>query len=333
MAYTSTEIQTPEIEYDLRNNTASATRVLRIEPWTAVDEAITDLGGGAIANGNILLITQPSKFPGKEHLWLHKIKVKPFHDCMDTVDVDGLPTDPAGAELTLTYQTPQFESNDGNRPDLPDTPEETYLTVTRNMSLEFVSEESQGLYWQAGLDGGKPFRLGGDSGHELPVDANISSHIAIADIQITWHRVKNPPWNAIKALQGTVNNESFMGYSAQQVLFTGCSSQVQYQTDGSQLYQLTYQFNARVPKFKQYDGITPIAGTSDFLPAKIVEGGWNHFPRQGATGGAVSPFWQKVYRRAGNNASSDPDDFQEDEDLLYVPTDFRQLFQPDDSSS
>jgi hypothetical protein len=324
MAYTLTEIAVPELEYDLRNNTAVGTRVLRLTPWSELDAAVADLGGGAISSGNILLVTQPAKFPGKPHLWLHKIKIRPFHDCVGDLDVDDLPEDPTGAELTLTYQTPAFETNEGNRPDLPDVPSDTFLTVVQQMSLEVVSEESTGLYWPAGLDGGLPFQLGTTSGHALPIDANISATIAVADIQVTWHRVKNPPRRAIKALQGTVNNSEFMGYAAEQVMFVGVQTQQQFQTDGSSLYQLTYQFNARVPKFKRYDGSTPISGTSPFLPAKIVEGGWNHFPRKGTLGSPTSPFWQKVYRRSG-----DLDSPQEDEDLLYLPTDFSSLFQPD----
>lgn len=325
MAYEYEELQVPELEFDLENNKATGTRVIRVTPWESIDEALADLGGGAVATGNVLLITQPAKFPGRPHLWLHKIKIKPFYECVGTADGNTLPTDPSGAEFTLTYNTPSFSTNDDDRPDLPEVPAETYLTIDRNMSIEYVATDKQGLFWPAGLGGGEPFKVGDEfHGHELPIDTQVSSHIAIADIRITWHRVKNPPRRAWQALQGLVNAETFLDYGSEQVMFVGVQEQKQFQTDGTFSYSCTYQFNARVPKFKQTDYDDDL---KKWLPEKIVRGGWNHFPRPGSLGNGVSPSWQKVYRARGSSAEP-----QEDADLLYPKGDFRLLFQPDPDS-
>lgn len=345
MAYTLTDISVPEFHFDLEANTASATRVVRLEPWSELDTAINDLAGGSLSMGQLLIVTQPIKYPGKDYLWLLDIKAKPFYDCVGTADANDLPEDPAGAELTLLYRTPRFEQ--GQQQNHPQVPVDTYLTIERNMSLEFVSEPGQGLFWPAQQAGGDPYDDGNEfDGHPVDIDGHITSVVSVGDIRVTWHRVKNPPWATIYALQGTVNNAQFMGFAEEQVLFVGVADQQQFQTDGTDIWRLTYQFNVRIPKFKHKDvdpaSLQDFWGTAGdyyakYLPEHIVLGGWNHFPRKGATGLADttpaspyddSPLWQKIYRRAGTE-----DEPQSDLDLLFLKSDFQKLFQTDPDSN
>ena len=333
MAYTLTEIGVPEFEFDLEQNSATAVRKLRLEPWSELDNAINDLAGGSLSMGSLVIVTQPVKYPGKDYLWLLNIKVKPFHECVGDLDSNDVPEDPAGAELTLNYKTPRFEQGTNN---LPQVPVDTYLTVERNQSLEFVSEDVQGLFYDAQYGGGDPYVVPGSStvvsgetlwygGAPLPLDASASSTIAVGDIRVTWHRVKDPPWRAIMALQGMVNDDFFMDYSEEQVMFVGVSDRRQFQTNGTDLWQITYQFNIRIPKFKYRDYDERL---KKWLPTDIATGGWNHFPRKGTSGDDPNPMWQKVYRVAGTSGSP-----QSDKDLLFLKGDFRKLFEPDPDSN
>lgn len=345
MAYTLTDIQVPEFTYDLENNAAQAVRVVRLDPWSELETAIADLAGGSIAFGSTLVQTQPAKFPGKTFLWLREIKAKPFHDCVGDEDADGLPEDPEGGELTLTYRSPKSEDDQAQQPNVPDG---TFLTIERNMSLEFTLEnKAGGLFWEAQKAGDDPFRNGDEfAGHEVKIDGTINGAIAIGDIRVTWHRVKNPPWAAIYALQGTVNDALFMGFLKEQVLFVGVSDQRQFQIDGTATWQLTYQFNIRIPKFLHKD-VDPAdiydakfhgrTTPGEFLPEGVILGGWNHYPREGATGQSDntpdanwedSPRWQRIYRRRGTEAEP-----QTDQDLIFIPTNFEFLFQPDQQSN
>lgn len=345
MAYTLTDIQVPEFTYDLENNAAAATRVVWLSPWSELDAAISDLAGGSITFGSTLVQTQPVKFPGKTFLWLREIKAKPFHDCVGDVDSDGVPEDPDGGELTLSYRTPKSQDDQTQRPNVPDG---TFLTIERNMSVEFTLEnKAGGLFWEAKKAGDNPFTQGDEfEGHLVKIDGTINGVVAIGDVRVTWHRVKDPPWAAIYALQGTVNNATFMGFMPEQVLFAGVSDQRQFQIDGTSTWQLTYQFNIRIPKFRHRDvdptSLNPFFSRFNWynrlLPENVVMGGWNHYPREGATGEADlspsaapwtdSPRWQRVYRRQGTE--SDP---QSDQDLIFIPSNFELLFQPDAQSS
>lgn len=352
MSYTLTDIKVPEFSWDFEQNTSTATRVVRLEPWSALDEAVADLAGGAISVGSLVQVTLPLKYPSKSYLWLLSVQAKPLFECVGDVGSDGIPTDPTGGELTLQYRSPRFQ--DTQREEL--ALGEGFVTIEHNMSLEYVSEDTQGLFYDAQYSGGDPTVSSGFSttidgetywygGGPVPIDSKIGAQIAVGDLRITWHRVANPPWRAMNALQGMVNDRPFFDFAPEQVLFVGANERKQFNVDGTDVWQVTYQFNIRIPKFKHQDldffdwdlgghGI-PRGPNGEiwtyyekWLPEQIVSGGWNHYPRKGTTGLANSPYWQKVYRIKG-----DVDEPQTEKDLLYVPGNFEYLFQSDQDSN
>lgn len=288
MSVTLTDIKTPEFTYDIFGNEASAKRVVRVDSWTDVDTAVLELAGTAYTAAGNLVVVNPAQYPGKSQLWLSRITVKAMGDtdCIGSLDANGAPTCPNGGMLTLDYKTPNFSEQEIQNP-----PTGTILTINRSMSLEIVAEENSGLYW-----GTSPVGL-------VESDVKITSSIAIGDIRITWHRVTNPPWDAIYAAQGLVNDDTFVGLDAEQVMFVGVQDQRQYQTDGTSMWSLTYQFSVRIPKFNNGSGTT-------------VEGGWNHYPRSKESRGASGAHFQKVYRSSTIA----------DANLLFLKTDFDQLF-------
>lgn len=293
MAYTITDIEIPEFTWDFVNNKATGKRVVRIEPWDEVWNAAFDLSGASFQAGQIFVINPPAKFPGQPQLWLRNVRAKGFTDCFSSSDSYGMPIADEGAELVLDYGTPDFDEY--NEEDDIQPPTDTFLTIQRTQSIEFVSENVQGLFWPDE----------GQVGHKkLNIDSQITSSIGLEDLRITWHRVTNPPWNTFKAYRGTVNDATFAGYDEEQVMFIGVQDQRQFQVDGDVLWNLTMQFSAKVPKFNNGSGT-------------IIEGGWNHFPRPEKERGATDPYWQKVYRSS---------DTQTDADLLFLKKDFGDLF-------
>jgi len=297
MAITLTDIIVPTFVYDSANGKSSAKRIVKIANWSDVDTAVTELTGSSIAAGGFLITINPAPFPGKNHLVVHKVTVKGENahhgdkDCVGAVDSDGAATSDKGAILMIEYATLQHSEEE-----VDDPPTDTLLTISRSMSLELVVEEESSMYWETGTD------------KRVEEDVKITAVIGLTDIRMVWHDVVNPPWAAIHAKQGLVNNAVFMGRPVEQVMFIGMQDQKQFQSDGTTQYDLTYQFSVRTPKFNNGSGTT-------------VEGGWNHYPRSVDSRGASDPHFQRVYR---SNTIADAN-------LMFLKTDFSALFVPSGS--
>jgi hypothetical protein len=58
----------------------------------------------------------------------------------------------------------------------------------------------------------------------LPDTLTLSKTIPTTSHHLTWQQVVNPPWDAISALQGTVNAATFLGCPPGTVLFAGAEA-------------------------------------------------------------------------------------------------------------
>lgn len=124
-------------------------------------------------------------------------------------------------------------------------------------------------------------------------DLNLAMTIPVTEHHLTWHLVADPPWAAIRDLQGKVNDGAFLGAPAGTVLLEGADADKQFQTRfdeaNPELYwKIRYIFRERAIKH----------GGAVY--------GWNHYFRE------KPPGWVEIL--AGGHR-------------LYELADFSPLFQ------
>jgi hypothetical protein len=106
---------------------------------------------------------------------------------------------------------------------LPEVPENTFLTYETDRDAETVRVPGDSLALpgipQSAVSSTPP--LVGDPISVFPAAAMGDVHLPITIHRLTWHRVTNPPWTAIRECQGMFNDGEFLGVPAGQLLFDG----------------------------------------------------------------------------------------------------------------
>ena len=133
----------------------------------------------------------------------------------------------------------------------------------------------------------------------MPDDLELVKTVPVTDHLLTWRQVIRPPWNAIRVLQGKVNQGTFLGCPEATVLFRGAAASKLFrggfEAGASEFcWEIQYAFRERAIKF---DGQVH---------------GWNHAFRDDPPG------WVELTH--GN-------------DRLYDLADFSPLFRQDGSAS
>jgi len=135
----------------------------------------------------------------------------------------------------------------------------------------------------------------------VPPEALPTIRVPIVEHHVTWHRVVNPPWSAIRDCIGTVNAAAFMGAGTETVLFDGAKAEKQFvridQLETPQFgWKITYVFREKAVKYN---------GASGPMVA-----GWNHAYRSLPVD---DPNWDRLIDRNSQG--------------LYRKSDFSPLFQ------
>lgn len=79
--------------------------------------------------------------------------------------------------------------------------------------------------------------------------------LTLMDLKITLHRVPYLPGQAILAKAGAINDATYLGVAAGQLLYNGATNRMQVGADGSYTQDITYSFTARQqPWDYAYDG-------------------------------------------------------------------------------
>jgi hypothetical protein len=232
-------------------------------------------------------------YPAHPALVPTRIQVEPFEKRPDDRGTfDDLTSDLnsySGQFVELVVQYEMF-GIDGKRPKLPDCEPGTILTYRMDFGGEYVLLPGHALQWQA------------DSTLPVPPEAVPTLRVPITEHHVTWHRVVNPPWDAIRQCVGAVNAGDFAGAAAETVLFDGARADRQF-TGLDDLMQpefgwrITYIFREKTIK------------VLDENQAQLTYG-WNHSYRPEASGGV---HWDRLVDADGNT--------------LYRMADFNALFQ------
>lgn len=267
LPYNAEELQgSPVVEIDEDGTTA--TRLFRLPNWDDWRSFAADLVGRYVLVGSQFHFVRPVLFPGYVNLIVAGINVEPLDPASPVGDETSLEGNTnrypaAGAKLTVTYRT-LYDTDNGQHPDAPGVPSGTYLTYAADLGVDTL--QVPGRSWQYDV-GGTP---------TLPDDVNPLLVAPTGSYSLTWHRVMRPPWQTIRALRGTVNEQTFVGAAPQTVLFLGAriTRQFQFLEQGG-FWKIRYSF-AESAKRLSGGGVA----------------GWNHFARR--TSAAGDEVWTPI---------------------------------------
>ena len=246
---------------------------------------VSELLGDGYAFGG----TQRAGFPGRTSLVATRVSAKPFTD--QSPDHQGSFTDITAnlnsyagkyAELSVDYELLQGMG----LPNPESLEENTFLTYRMDFGGEYVKLPGRAMQWVEHPE------------QPVPEDAMPLLRCSLIEHHITWHRVINPPWEAISAAAGTVNSALLCGIDAGFLEFDGCTADKEFVA----LDNLNY------PQFGWKMNYVFVEKRQHVLGGSAV--GWNWTYRSLPV---ASPDWDRLVDGSGNG--------------LYVAYDHNNLFQ------
>jgi hypothetical protein len=257
----------PKINFSRSTGKGQAVRKFLIA-WGDYNNFIFDLlGYWTVIGGVSVFVNATMIFPGWSQLLADDIAIEPFVNSPDSKVIPLLTSDPNSFEkalVTVTYKPKPDTTN--NHPG-PTTPDGTTLEFSSDVASEMLTLPGHQLYWK--------------NDATVPLDATKvkGTPIGSEDFSFTWSRVPYPPWTAIIAQKGTVNNATFAGHAQGKLLFLGAQRRIQFQVNAVSLWTLTYHFKSRTEE-------------------------WNKEYKPDDTG-SVGPGWVAVYDKSGNKLLSE----------------------------
>ncbi len=214
-------------------------------------------------------------YPGRPFIAVARIEVEPFPPSPDdqgTFDDVTSQLNSYSGKFALVTVDYELVDESRSRKDLPKVEDDTFLTYRMDFGAEYEDISGHVMYWAS--DGSIP----------VPPDAVPTIRVPITEHHITWHRVVNPPWQAMRECVGTVNAAAFLGAAAETVLLDGVTADKQFvgidELSQPQFgWKIAYVFREKAVK----------AGGNIY--------GWNHRFRSLPPGGAG---WDKLVDQAGN---------------------------------
>jgi len=270
----------PEEEYTQDGFRARRTFLI---PWEERHTFAVEILGTADNHGG----RPAARYPGKEGVYAVAIRFSPADpDALLALSQENADVQDALAEYTGSFAKAVVEYATASPPeknDAPTAPSETHLSYRME----------HGVMERALLASG--FFAEDDPQTPLPAELPLTQIIPFTDHHLVWRQVIGPPWQAIRELQGTVNDETFLGATPGTLLFLGATT--------DKLFRGSFD-----------DGIAPFCWEIHYQFRELVikHGGavygWNDFHRDNP---------------AGYVAVADPDG------PLYESGNFQRLFVPE----
>jgi len=203
--------------------------------WRDRDAFAAEVLGRAAEHG----ASTAASYPGKTSVFAFRLRYAPWDP--ESVDrqtlselTEGLNAYGSFAKATVEYQT----ASPQDREDGPDAEAGTHLTYRMRPAMESEVVLPQGWHWAD------------NPAVPLPEHYNLTRVVPITEHLLTWHQVVNPPWQAIRQTQGTVNTGTFLGCPAGTLLFAGAEAYRHFRSgfDASDMefcWQIQYLFRER----------------------------------------------------------------------------------------
>jgi len=162
---------------------------------------------------------QQAPYPNRPFVVAMRVRLEPWPKCPDEqgafADIASELNSYSGKYTQVVVNYELLDANN-SRPDLPQPEDGTFLTYRMDFGGEYVELPVHSMAWDC--DGSIP----------VPPEAVSTVRVPITEHHVTWHRVVNPPWQAIRNCIGTVNDALFMGAAAETVLFDGATAEKQF---------------------------------------------------------------------------------------------------------
>ncbi len=243
--------------FSIRHDETLAVRAFRVA-WNDWPQFVHELVGRYEARAGQVYFVPPLGLPGFAHLLVSDVEVEPFEpSCPDGSTVRTLYSGAnrypaAGAKVVATYRT-RFDEDNAGRIKLPRVPRGTFLTYEADLAAEYLAMPARTWRWDIPPDF-PPLAPDVHPGRMLPQSL----------LRITWHRVPFPPWDAIRALRGCVNDAEFIDSPPGTVLFLGARAKREFTfQSGAGFWRLEYAFQENVKELS--------------TGAQV---GWNHWYRE-----------------------------------------------------
>lgn len=204
------------------------------ETWATADQMVNQLLGYAKKAGGSIYFQGPHQYPldptGRSLCYQADVVGvgKPI------TNSDGYPAYDNGFFIDAVYRVPPVPMYAAQDP-------ENLMGIDPATPLLWVSQE---------LDFENDFILLEKSQYKLASDSSQSTvpvriELGITTMVLTFHRVPYMPTSLIRSLRGQVNNGTFLGASTGCVLFKGCRTKMDWNTDGSYLKSVQCIFQER----------------------------------------------------------------------------------------
>ena len=243
----------PQEQYDA--NGFSARRELLVA-WEDRDALAVEILGEAAQYGGAFWTT----YPGKPSVFAVSIHYEPVDsDQPDWQEMAGLTEGLNSYSGSFARAVIKYETiNELDRDDGPENEEGTQISYRMHYSADEQEIGPAGWSWV-------------DTSNPVASDQPMAKRIPITEHHLTWYKVVNPPWETIHSLQGTVNDETFLGCPPGTLLFEGAEAYKLYAGDFASgaspfCWEIKYMFRER--SIKNDESVY----------------GWNHFYRENPAG-------------------------------------------------
>ena len=237
-------------------------------PWEQRNEFAKTVFGNDAESGSGNLA-----YPGRNDVFAWKLRFEPFDpSAVSICDLEDPNTDCVHYNGSFAKAIVDYHMQEtSDRDDGPIGEEGT--SITYRMVIDSVEETipAEGWNWRSSI------------GVPVPPDTSLVKRIPTTTHYVTWSNVVTPPWEAISAQQGTVNNAVFLGCTVGTLLFEGAETNKLYRR-GSGLeegpsafvWAIKYVLREKSVKFKN-----AVYGWNDFY--RIDNGTWETIEQNGAT--------------------------------------------------
>lgn len=157
------------------------------------------------------------------------------------------------AKVTIQYGTVFVNESGATGLNPPEIPNDTYAQIEVESGVKVQYFKTRGN-WTWGSDSKEP-----------PGETPVPRVIGTGTVNLSWLYVRNPDWVTLNKYRGHVNSTAIMGYSAEQLLYTGFRA--------SRMFQVRQEAENALWRIDLRFGVeTKIGVESDVV-------GWNHIPR------------------------------------------------------
>jgi hypothetical protein len=206
-----------------------------IEDWDSSDAFCNSLMGFGTSTGPITGITVtrgvPYAFPTSPNLFCVSATVVQGLGKL-TTNAESLPGYDAGALIAVEFRPPPWNFSGADNPNHNFDPATPIAWASQELSFSsqsFTLPNSK-LKFTATND---------------PTDVYVKFEIPITIMTLTYHKLPYLPMGVVSNLSGRVNSGTFLGKPAETVLFKGCTSSREFNTDGTVVQRITLTFESR----------------------------------------------------------------------------------------